>query len=421
MLFKSLAIATAFPLASARIYLDGEESKSIQNLDGPAIATMSLLPDDTPQQPTSGGEGPAISNMMLDLDGSSGEEAGIADSASVDETIVAESPATATTTEEEVQSSIYKSDIIGPTWTALRYAPQAGEDLVKTVKTANGTTITLEFEQDGSFDGFGGCNSYRGTAEHDLDAPTFSVGPVISTLKFCEGAVGEQESMYLALFQPGTMSWTLSDDKNDLKLSDVEGNVLVEYTLFEPVIVDETWTVISYRNEASGEELSVLDTDMTLRIETNERFDGFAGCNNYIGQYDDLTSTSFTVTSVVGATRKMCGDQARLATATSIMEQEATYLGIFREGRVLDWAVSEDGALELRDGEDGTKLVTYEAGLSADKDELSAAEDSQDELSAAEDSQDELPYELLSGEESSSAALRSIIATALAIAATFLV
>ena len=66
-------------------------------------------------------------------------------------------------------------------------------------------------------------------------------------------------------------------------------------------------------------------------------------------------------------------------------------------------------------------LVTYEAGLSADKDELSAAEDSQDELSAAEDSQDELPYELLSGEESSSAALRSIIATALAIAATFLV
>jgi len=56
-------------------------------------------------------------------------------------------------------------------------------------------------------------------------------------------------------------------------------------------------------------------------------------------------------------------------------------------------------------------LVTYEAGLSADKDELSAAEDSQDEL----------PYELLSGEESSSAALRSIIATALAIAATFLV
>ena len=308
MLFKSLAIATAFPLASARIYLDGEESKSIQNLDGPAIATMSLLPDDTPQQPTSGGEGPAISNMMLDLDGSSGEEAGIADSASVDETIVAESPATATTTEEEVQSTIYKSDIIGPTWTALRYAPQAGEDLVKTVKTANGTTITLEFEQDGSFDGFGGCNSYRGTAEHDLDAPTFSVGPVISTLKFCEGAVGEQESMYLALFQPGTMSWTLSDDKNDLKLSDVEGNVLVEYTLFEPVIVDETWTVISYRNEASGEELSVLDTDITLRIETNERFDGFAGCNNYIGQYDDLTSTSFTVTSVVGATRKMCGD-----------------------------------------------------------------------------------------------------------------
>ena len=406
MQFKSLAIA-AFPLASARIYLEGEEPQTIQNGDGPAIATMSLLPNDAPQPSKPGGEGPSISNMMLDSSDqhTSSEEVGVADSSLVDETIVPET-LVATTTTEEVLSTIYKADIIGPTWKALRYAPKAGEDLVDAV---DGTTITLEFEQDGTFDGFGGCNSYRGTAEHDLDAPTFSIGPVLSTLKFCEGAVGEQESAYLSLFQPGTMSWTLSDDKNDLKLSDVEGNVLAEYAPFEPTIVGETWTATSFLDEASGEELSVLGNSViTLRVETNERFDGSSGCNIYIGQYDDLTSTSFTVANVIGATRKMCGDQARLATATSIMDQEATYLGIFREGRVLDWAVSEDGVLELRDGEDGTRLATYD----------------RDELSGAEDSQEELPYEPPSEDEDNSSGavlVKSTIATAVVMAAAFLV
>merc|ERR1711862_1071684 len=93
--------------------------------------------------------------------------------------------------------------------------------------------------------------------------------------------------------------------------------------------------------------------------EVNERFDGSAGCNNYIGQYDDLTATSFTVTSVVGATRMLCGEQARLNTAVSVMPQEESYLANFAKDRVIDWAILDNGTLELKDDGTGALLATY--------------------------------------------------------------
>merc|ERR1711862_239628 len=93
--------------------------------------------------------------------------------------------------------------------------------------------------------------------------------------------------------------------------------------------------------------------------EVNERFDGSAGCNNYIGQYDDLTASSFTVTSVVGATRMLCGEQARLNTAVSVMSQEESYLANFAKDRVIDWAILDNGTLELKDDGTGALLATY--------------------------------------------------------------
>merc|ERR1711933_470387 len=98
----------------------------------------------------------------------------------------------------------------------------------------------------------------------------------------------------------------------------------------------------SYYDSARDEMMEPIEgTEITLNVEKDERFDGTAGCNNYIGQYDDLTTWAFTVTSVVGATRMLCGDQARLNAAASVMGQEESYL-------------------ELRDGTDGELLATYE-------------------------------------------------------------
>ncbi len=44
-----------------------------------------------------------------------------------------------------------------------------------------------------------GCNGFGG--EYDVDGDTITFGPIMSTMMFCEGPVGEQEKWALAVFQ----------------------------------------------------------------------------------------------------------------------------------------------------------------------------------------------------------------------------
>jgi len=264
--------------------------------------------------------------------------------------------------EEQIlqQPARYESAIIGPTWVVAEYYSAEQDGLVAPVE---GSTITVEFEPDGGLDGHAGCNSYGGSVEHLGDSSFKVPGPLRSTLMLCEAPVSDQEFSYLAIFEMGTtIDWTLSDDGQSLVLRSSDGGYdLVRYELFAPLIVGTEWRATSYYDSARDEMMEPIEgTEITLNVEKDERFDGTAGCNNYVGQYDDLTATSFTVTSVVGATRMLCGDQARLNAAASVMGQEESYLALFTEGRAVDWAVQEDGSLELRDGTDGELLATYE-------------------------------------------------------------
>jgi len=107
--------------------------------------------------------------------------------------------------------------------------------------------------------------------------------------------------------------------------------------------------------------------------------------SNYIGQYDDLTTSSFAVTSVAGTSRMFCGEQARMNTATSIMSQEDTYLANFAKGRVIDWAILDNGTLELKDDYTGSILATFEAGLEFTEESLPADETKQPAETLVED------------------------------------
>ena len=59
----------------------------------------------------------------------------------------------------------------------------------------DGAPVTITFG-DGSVDGSAGCNEYFGSYEDDDGSLRF--GDLASTLMFCEGAVGDQEFVYLA-------------------------------------------------------------------------------------------------------------------------------------------------------------------------------------------------------------------------------
>merc|ERR1711862_25570 len=200
-------------------------------------------------------------------------------------------------------------------------------------------------------------------AEHGESSFDIS-GPLRSTLMMCEEDISNQEFHYLANFEPGTIDWTLSEDGQSLELRLSDDKVLAKYNIFNPLVIGRSWLTKSYYDSAQDAMMDLIDgTEITLRLEVNERFDGTAGCNNYIGQYDDLTATTFAVTSVVGTTRMLCGEQARSNTAASIMTQEETYLANFAEDRVIDWAVLDDGTLELKDDGTGALLATYSESI----------------------------------------------------------
>ncbi len=55
--------------------------------------------------------------------------------------------------------------------------------------------LTLEFLEDGTVKGFGGCNSFNG--KYTLDGEDVTFGPMMSTKKSCGPAMDEQEYTFL--------------------------------------------------------------------------------------------------------------------------------------------------------------------------------------------------------------------------------
>ena len=77
---------------------------------------------------------------------------------------------------------------------------------------------SIEFK-DGQMSGNVGCNGFGGEYSVDDDAITF--GPVMSTMMFCEGPVGDQEMTTLAVFQETA---TFVVDGNVMTVTSADGN-----------------------------------------------------------------------------------------------------------------------------------------------------------------------------------------------------
>ena len=75
--------------------------------------------------------------------------------------------------------------------------------------------ITLKFNNDGTFTGFGGCNNYNGgytlTGNTTEFGKTISIGPIASTKMFCADT-SDLESKYLANLQ-NTKTYSITNNK----------------------------------------------------------------------------------------------------------------------------------------------------------------------------------------------------------------
>ena len=88
--------------------------------------------------------------------------------------------------------------------------------------------ITLKFNNDGTFTGFGGCNNYNGgynlTGQTTEFGKTITIGPIASTKMYCADTA-DLESKYLANLQ-NTKTYSITNNKMLLRGSGLNESVV---------------------------------------------------------------------------------------------------------------------------------------------------------------------------------------------------
>jgi heat shock protein HslJ len=118
----------------------------------------------------------------------------------------------------------------------LTYAPHApstieGAWLATLVNNGTGAVTavpiemraTVSFHPDGVVEGFGGCNPFSGG--YGVNGSTVTIGPLMSTVKACEGQADIFEQQYLTALQNAT-TWSVTSGTLDLR--DASGAQQVE-------------------------------------------------------------------------------------------------------------------------------------------------------------------------------------------------
>lgn len=83
----------------------------------------------------------------------------------------------------------------------------------------------IEFTSDGKLNGNVGCNSFGG--DYKVNGKGLTFGPVISTMMFCDGPVGEQEMATIAVFQKSA-AFVLAGDKLTITSADSNSVIMLE-------------------------------------------------------------------------------------------------------------------------------------------------------------------------------------------------
>lgn len=86
-----------------------------------------------------------------------------------------------------------------------------------TTPAAPDVDTSITFTEDGKIEGNVGCNGFGG--DYTVDGNTITFGPIVSTLMFCEGPVGDQETTTLSVLAE-TVSYTLEGDTLTITSSD---------------------------------------------------------------------------------------------------------------------------------------------------------------------------------------------------------
>jgi len=99
-------------------------------------------------------------------------------------------------------------------WKLVSYGPTSSQ-----TPAAADVETSIEFKADGTINGNVGCNGFGGDFKVDGDTITF--GSIVSTMMFCEGPGGDQETATLTVIQESA-KFVLAGDT--LTITSADGN-----------------------------------------------------------------------------------------------------------------------------------------------------------------------------------------------------
>jgi heat shock protein HslJ len=194
-------------------------------------------------------------------------------------------------------------NLVGPAWILTELS---GE------KPLPGTTIFLEFSEDGAVNGSDGCNNMGRTYTVDGDSISFSaMGP--TTLMACPEPVMAQATAFQQALDDAE-SYSISGDT--LTLLDAGGDAVATFQAQDQSLEGSSWTVLSYNNGKGGVTTVILDTEITADFGEDGIVTGTDGCNNYSRPYE-TDGNNITIGEQGATTAMACPDE--------IMEQAAAY------------------------------------------------------------------------------------------------
>lgn len=238
-----------------------------------------------------------------------------------------------------------KSGLAGTKWEVTGY--NNGKQAV--TSPIVGTTLTLNFNADGTVSGDSGCNSYGGS--YVVDGNKLTISKLISTLRACVSPDGvmDQEAQYLAALQN---SATFDVAGNNLTIRDASGAMQVTATRSTAPtgLAGTAWQVTGVNNGNQGVVSIINGTELTLMFGTDGKVSGNGGCNSFNGSYESKDAA--LKIGPLASTRKAC------ATPDGVMTQETQYLTALQNAATYDIS---GNTLTIRDASGATQVVAGQA------------------------------------------------------------
>jgi len=221
---------------------------------------------------------------------------------------------------------------INTIWTAKTIAAKPPE---------TGTTVTVQFDNQGKVNGSDGCNTF--STGYTADGANLTIDQAMaSTNKACDEIIMQQaDSFTKALLT--TTKYNLGDGMMVLYQGEVGGLSFIGQS---NSLSKTSWNVTGYNNGKQAVISPILGTTLSITFGDDGTVSGNSGCNTYSGQYN-LKGPSISI-GPLASTMKAC-DKPQ-----GIMEQETTYLTALQKAN--SWQI-QGNQLSLRTTDDQLAVV----------------------------------------------------------------